>query len=40
MMHEAWIYDPQGIDPGTAMPTTGIGESDARAIVAVLPRLR
>jgi cytochrome c1 len=36
----AWIRDPQGIDPGSAMPTTRIGEADAHAIVAYLRGLR
>ena len=36
----AWIRDPQGIDPGSAMPTTRIGEADAHAIVAYLQGLR
>lgn len=36
----AWIRDPQGLDPGSAMPTTGVGEADARAIAAYLRELR
>jgi cytochrome c1 len=36
----AWTRDPQGIDPGSAMPTTRIGEADAHAIVAYLRGLR
>lgn len=36
----AWIRDPQGIDPGSAMPTTRIGEADAHAIVAYPQGLR
>ena len=35
-----WIRDPQAVDPGTAMPATGVGEVDARAIAAYLGSLR
>ncbi len=33
---ELWIRDPQHISPGTAMPTLGVGENDARDITAFL----
>jgi len=33
-----WIRDPQQIEPGTAMPTLGVTEDDARAISAFLYR--
>jgi mono/diheme cytochrome c family protein len=36
----SWIRDPQAIDPGSTMPATGVGESDARAIAAYLRSLR
>jgi cytochrome c2 len=32
----AWILDPQKIDPLTAMPATGISESEARDAAAYL----
>lgn len=35
-----WLRDPQAVDPGTAMPATGVGEADARAIAAYLGTLR
>lgn len=35
-----WIRDPQGLDPGTAMPPTGVSDADARAIAAYLLSLR
>jgi cytochrome c1 len=31
-----WIRDPQGIEPGTAMPNLGVSEADARDIAAYL----
>jgi cytochrome c len=31
-----WIMDPQGIEPGTAMPDLGVVERDARDIAAYL----
>lgn len=34
-----WIHDPQGVEPGTAMPDTGIGRDDARDVAAYLYRL-
>lgn len=36
----AWLRDPQAVKPGSAMPTTGVGEADARLIAAYLLRLR
>jgi cytochrome c len=35
-----WIRDPQVIEPGTAMPTLGVQETQARDIAAYLYRLR
>lgn len=35
-----WIMDPQGIEPGTAMPDLRVTEDDARSIVAYLYSLR
>ena len=35
-----WIRNPQAVDPGTAMPATGAGEADARAMAAYLGTLR
>jgi cytochrome c1 len=32
----AWIRDPPGIDPLTAMPASGIGEAEARDVAAYL----
>lgn len=32
----AWIVDPRGIDPRTAMPRTGITEPEARDVAAFL----
>ncbi|MFC0531705.1 c-type cytochrome [Phytohabitans kaempferiae] len=34
-----WITDPQGVDPGTAMPDVGVTDADARDIVAYLMSL-
>lgn len=31
-----WIQDPQAIRPGSAMPTLGVGETDARNIAGYL----
>ncbi len=35
-----WIMDPQGVEPGTAMPNMGVTEEDARDIAAYLATLR
>ena len=35
-----WIRNPQAVDPGTAMPSYGVGEADARAMAAYLGTLR
>ncbi|HEV8580441.1 MAG TPA: c-type cytochrome [Thermoanaerobaculia bacterium] len=35
-----WIRDPQGIQPGTAMPSLGVTERDGRDIAAYLYTLR
>ncbi len=37
---ERWIRDPQGVDPLTAMPNTGVTARDARDISAYLYSLR
>jgi len=31
-----WIQDPQGIEPGTAMPNLGVSENEAHDIAAYL----
>jgi cytochrome c len=31
-----WLLDPQAIEPGTAMPDTGLSEEEARDIAAYL----
>ena len=31
-----WIQDPQGVEPGTAMPNLGVDRTDARDIAAYL----
>lgn len=31
-----WIMNPQGIEPGTAMPNLGVTEEDARSMAAYL----
>jgi cytochrome c len=31
-----WIQDPQGVEPGTAMPNLGVSEVEARNIAAYL----
>lgn len=36
----AWIRDPRGIDPKTAMPNLGVTEADARDIETYLYTLR
>ena len=36
----AWILNPPGIDPLTAMPATGVSEAEARDIAAYLYTLR
>lgn len=33
---ERWIRDPQGVEPGTDMPDTGVTPEDARDIAAYL----
>jgi cytochrome c len=33
---ERWITDPQGVDPGNAMPDLGVTDEDARDIAAYL----
>jgi len=35
-----WVKDPQGIDPQTAMPNTGVTDADARDIAAFLYTLK
>jgi cytochrome c1 len=35
-----WIEDPQGVEPGTAMPNLDVTEQDARDIAAYLFTLR
>lgn len=35
-----WIVDPQAVDPGTAMPVTGITPEEARHVAAYLYALR
>jgi cytochrome c len=35
-----WIMDPQGVEPGTAMPNMGVTESDALDMAAYLATLR
>lgn len=35
-----WLIDPQAIEPGTAMPTIGLTEAEARHIAAYLYTLR
>jgi cytochrome c len=35
-----WLQDPQGIEPGTAMPNLGVGPAVARDIAAYLYTLR
>ncbi|MGN9779141.1 c-type cytochrome [Micromonospora sp. H33] len=33
---QRWISDPQGVEPGTAMPNLGVGAIDAQDIAAYL----
>lgn len=33
---QRWIRDPQGVEPGTAMPDLGVSERDARDLAAYL----
>ena len=35
-----WIRDPQGVEPGTAMPNLGVTTEDARNIAAYLETLQ
>jgi len=35
-----WIRDPQGVEPGTAMPELGVTEQDGKDIAAYLYTLR
>ncbi|HWQ13211.1 MAG TPA: c-type cytochrome [Roseiflexaceae bacterium] len=35
-----WIVNPQAVEPGTAMPTIGLSEEEARHIAAYLATLR
>lgn len=35
-----WIRDPQAIEPGTAMPSLGVSEAEARDMAAYLYTLR
>jgi cytochrome c2 len=35
-----WIMDPQGVDPGNAMPDMGVNETDALNMAAYLATLR
>ena len=35
-----WIRDPQGVEPGTAMPNLGVTAEDARNIAAYLETLQ
>lgn len=37
---ERWIVDPQGVDPGNAMPPTGVSPEEARDMAAYLYTLR
>jgi cytochrome c1 len=37
---QAWIRDPQAMDPATAMPNMHVSERDARDIVAYLSGLK
>jgi cytochrome c1 len=36
----AWLVNPAGIDPLTAMPASGVNEAEARDIAAYLYTLR
>jgi cytochrome c len=35
-----WLQDPQGVEPGTAMPNLGVGPPVARDMAAYLYTLR
>jgi cytochrome c1 len=35
-----WVRSPESIEPGTAMPTLGLSEQDARDVAAYLGTLR
>jgi cytochrome c1 len=35
-----WLQDPQGVEPGTAMPNLGVGPAAARDMAAYLYTLR
>ncbi len=35
-----WIRDPQGVEPGTAMPNLQVSEEDARNIAAYLETIK
>ncbi len=35
-----WVQDPQGVEPGTAMPNLGVGPAVARDMAAYLYTLR
>jgi cytochrome c1 len=35
-----WIQDPQGVDPGNAMPNLGVSAAEARDIAAYLYTLQ
>jgi cytochrome c1 len=37
---QRWIRDPQGVEPGTAMPNLGVSTIDARDIAAYLLTLK
>jgi cytochrome c len=37
---QRWIRDPQGVEPGTAMPELGVSEKDGKDIAAFLYTLR
>jgi cytochrome c oxidase subunit 2 len=36
----AWIADPQGLKPGSAMPAVGLSGPELQAVVAYLETLR
>ena len=35
-----WVRDPQGVEPGTAMPNLGVSEEDARNIAAYISTIK
>lgn len=37
---QRWVRHPQQVEPGTAMPETGLGDQDSRDIAAYLYTLR